>query len=105
MRIMVLGKPVDNYKLLLWMCAAIIRANPRSVAFYEVEGSRFKRMLIACAANVNDFKLGHKIILFVDDTHLSGPYKGTLVAPCTLDVDNQLFNFAYGIVCGKKIEE
>ena len=38
-------------------------------------------------------------------THLSELYKGTLLAACVLDVNNHLFNFAYGIVCGEKIEE
>jgi len=70
---MVLGKPVDHYKLLLWMFAAIAGADLGSVAFCEVEGSRFKGMLVAYAANVNDFKLGCRMIVFVDGTHLSGP--------------------------------
>ena len=62
-------------------------------------------MFVAYVANVNGFKLGCRMILFVDGCHLSGPYKGTLLAACTLDVDNHLLNFAYAIVCGEKIEE
>jgi len=103
--IMVLGRPDDHYKLLSWICAAIVRANPGSVAFCEVEGSRFIRMFIAYAANVNGFKLGCRKILFMDGCHLSRPYKGTLLAACGLDADNHLFNFAYGIVCGEVIEK
>jgi len=38
MLMMVLGKPVVHYKLLLWVSAAIVRANPRSFAFYKVNG-------------------------------------------------------------------
>ena len=45
------------------------------------------------------------MILFVDDTHLNEPYKRTLLTACTLDVENHLFNFTYGILCGEKIEE
>ena len=40
------------------MCVAIVRANPRSVAFCEVVGSKFKRIFVASVANVNGFKLG-----------------------------------------------
>ena len=86
-------------------CVAIVRVNLGSVAFCDVEGPRFRRMFITYTANVNEFKLGCRMILFMDGTHLSGPYKGTLIAACTLDADSHLFNFAYGIVCGEKIEE
>jgi len=40
-QMMVLDRPEDHYKLLPWMCAAIVRAKPESVAFLEVEDSRF----------------------------------------------------------------
>jgi len=47
--------PVDHYKLLPWMCAAIERGNPDSRAFVELEGSRFKRMFVAYGAYLNGF--------------------------------------------------
>lgn len=87
------------------MCVANIIVNPGLVAFCVVDGSRFKMMFVPYATNVYDFKLGCNMILFADDTYLSEPYKGTLVAACTLDADNHLFNFWYGIVCGEKIEK
>ena len=62
-------------------------------------------MFVAYAANVNDFKIGCRKILCVDGTHLSGPYKGTLVAACTLDVDNHLFNLPMADCMVRKIEE
>ena len=102
---MVLGRPVDHYKLLPWMCAAIVRANPGSIAVCEVDGCRFYRMFVAYAANVNGFKIGCRLVLFVDGTHLSGPYQGMMLAACALDADNHLFNFVYAIVCGEKIKE
>jgi len=58
------------------MCAVIIRASPGSLAFCEVEGSRFNRMFVAYAATINGFKIECHMILFVDGYH-SGPYKGT----------------------------
>ena len=77
--------------------------NLRFVAFCMVNVSRFNRKFVIYAANVNDFKLWCRMILVVDGTRLNGPFKGTLVAACTLDADNHLFNFTYGIVCGETI--
>ena len=82
-----------------------MRVNPGSVAVCEVDGCRFYRMFVTYAANVNGFKLGCRLTLFVDGTHLSEPYQGTMLAVCALDADKHLFNFAYAIVCGEKIEE
>jgi len=40
-RMMVPGWQEDHYKLLPWMCAAIVRANPESATFYEIKECRF----------------------------------------------------------------
>lgn len=82
-----------------------MRANPRSVVVCEVDGCRFYRKFVAYDVNVNGFKLRCRLVLFVDGTYLSGPYKGTLLTACALDADYHLFNFAYAIVCSEKIEE
>jgi len=72
-RVLTNGRPEDHHKLLPWMCATIVRANPDSRAFCELEGSRFRRLFIAYDASLNGFILGCRKILFVDGTHLSGP--------------------------------
>ena len=64
-RMLVMGKPVDHYKLLPWMWAAIVRANPDSRAFVELDGCRFKRMFVAFGASLNGFILGCRKMLFV----------------------------------------
>ena len=46
-----------------------------------------------------------KKLLFVDGTHLSGLYKGTLMAAIALDVDNHLFDVAYRGVSGETTED
>ena len=102
---MVLGRPKDHYKLLPWMCATIVRANPKSVAFCEVEESRFQRMFVANAVNINGLKPGCCKMLFVDGCHLSGPYKGIMLVACALDADDHLFNFAYAIVSSESVED
>ena len=80
------------------MCGIIVRENPESVVFCEVQESLFQRMFVAYTANINGFKLGCCMILVVDGCHLSGPYKGIMLAACAPDVDKHLFNFAYAIV-------
>jgi len=72
-----LGKPVDHYKLLPWLCSAIFRANDNSREFCELEGVRFKCMYVAYGASLNGFIMGCRKVLFVDRAHLIGPYKGT----------------------------
>jgi len=57
-QMMVLGRANGHYKLLPRMCATIVRANMRLVLFCEVGESRFNRMFVAYAANINGFKLG-----------------------------------------------
>jgi len=100
---MVLGKVFDYCKLLSWMCITIVIANRGSVAFLRLMNRSL--MPVAYAANVNDCKFGSGIILFIDNTHLSRLYKGTILAACALDVDNHLFNFSYAIVLTAKIDE
>ena len=75
------------------------------VVVYEVDRCRFYRMFVAYAANVNGFKLGCRLVLFINGTHLSRPCQGTMFTAYVLDADNHLFNFAYAIICGEKIEE
>jgi len=67
---MVLGKPVDHYKLLSWKCVAIVIANRGSVAFLRFMNRGL--MFVAYATNINNYKFGYGIILFIDDTYLTG---------------------------------
>ena len=100
-RLLVMGRPVDHYKLLPWMCAAIERGNPNSRAFVKLEGVRFKHMFVAYGACLNGFFLGCQKMLFIDGSHLSGSYEGTLLGAIALDADDHLFDVAYAIVSGK----
>jgi len=104
-RVLANGRPNDHYKLLRWMCGAIVRANPDSRAFCELEGSRFRRLFVAYGASLNGFILGCRKILFVDGSHLSGPYEGTLLSAVALDADDHLFDVAYAIVAAENNDE
>jgi len=99
-RLLVMGKAADQYKLLLWMCAAIVRVNPDSRAFVKLDGCKFKRMFVAFGAALNGFILGCRQMLFIDGTHLSRPYEGTMLAAVALDADNLIFDVAYATVGG-----
>jgi len=81
---------VDHYKLLPWMCAAIGRGNPDCRTLVELEGTRFKRMFVVYGACLNGFILGCRKMLFVDASHLSGPYEGILLGAVALDAKNHL---------------
>ena len=96
---------MDHYKLLPWICAAIERENPNSIAFMELEGSRFMHMFIAYGVCLNGFILGCRKMLLVDGSYLSGSYEGTLLRAVTLDVDDHLFDVAYAIVSGENHDD
>lgn len=100
-----LGRPIDHYKLLPWLCYAIVRANPNSRAFCELEGARFKCISVAYGASLNGFIMGCQKVLFVDRAHLIGPYKGTLLAVIMLNAGDHLFDVAYVVVVTKDKEE
>ena len=57
----------------------------------------------AFGACLNDFILGSRKMLFVDGTHLSGPYEGTMLFTVALDVDIHIFDVAYAIVGMKRL--
>lgn len=44
-------------------------------------------------------------MLFVDGTHLSGPYEETMLAAVVLDADNHMFDVAYAVVGGETNED
>ena len=52
-------------------------------------------MFVAYVVNVSGFKFEYKTIVFLDSTHPSEPYKGSMLAAYALYVDNHLFNFTY----------
>ena len=53
----------------------------------ELDGCRFKCMFVALDASLNGFIMGCRKMLFVDGSHLSGSYEGTMLAAVTLDAD------------------
>ena len=44
-------------------------------------------------------------MLFVDASHLSGPYDGTVLGAVALDADNHLFDVAYAMVASENNDD
>jgi len=61
-------------------------------------------MFVAIGVYLNGFILGCGK-MFVDSTHWSGLYEGTMLTIVALDAENQIFNVAYAIVGGATNED
>jgi len=61
-------------------------------------------MFVSFAESLNRFIMGCQKVFLVNRAHLSGPYKGTLLAAITLNVDDHLFEVPYA-VAGKEDKE
>jgi len=100
-----LGRLVDYYKLLPWLCSIIVRANLNSRVFYELEDVRFKRIFVAHGAASNEFIIGYRKILFIDAAYLSDPYNRALMAAIALDTNSHLFDVTHTVVGTENQEE
>jgi len=60
---------------------------------------------VSFGASLNGFIMGCRKLLFVDGAHLSGQYKGTLLAAIVLDANDHLFDVACAVVRKEDKEE
>ncbi|XP_028798742.1 uncharacterized protein LOC114754150 [Neltuma alba] len=65
----------------------------------------FERVFIAYRCCIEGFLTGGRHILYIDGTHLSGLYKGTLLSASAYDAKNELLPFAIAIVKGEIYED
>ncbi|XP_028767621.1 uncharacterized protein LOC114725290 [Neltuma alba] len=68
-------------------------------------GNTFERVFIAYGSCIEGFLSGARAILYVDGTHLSGPYKGTLLSASGYDADNDLLPFAIAVVKSENLDD
>ena len=87
-----LGRSVDHYKLLSWLCSTIVWANPDLRVFCELKGVRLKRMFVAYGASLHGFIMRCQKFLFIDRAILSSLYTGTLLAAIARGIDDHLFD-------------
>ena len=55
-------------------------------------------MFVAFDASLNDFILGCRKLLFINETHLSGLYEGAMPITIVMDVNNHIFDVAYVVM-------
>ncbi|XP_028754382.1 uncharacterized protein LOC114713878 [Neltuma alba] len=100
------GRPDQSYMLIPWICQRLKESDSTTVVEWEASNNYiFERVFIAYGCCIEGFLVGARHILYIDGTHLSGPYKGTLLSASTYDADNELLPFAIAIVNGEILED
>ncbi|XP_028763236.1 uncharacterized protein LOC114721564 [Neltuma alba] len=98
-------KPEESYLFIPWICQRLKETNDKIVDEWVVIGNTFERVFIAYGSCIEGFLSGVRAILYVDGTHLSGLYKGTLVSASGYDVDNDLLPFAIAVVKSENLDD
>jgi hypothetical protein len=75
----IFGSHTEQYHRARDYCEAILRSNPRSSAYVQMEGPCFQRMYACLDACKKGFKYGCKPILSLDACHLKGKCGGLVV--------------------------
>ncbi|XP_021727467.1 uncharacterized protein LOC110694608 [Chenopodium quinoa] len=100
----------EAYSLLPRYAEMVKQTNPGSyalVTWTQVCANvqpRYKACFFSFAAQVRGFLRGCRPIIGIDGAHLSGYYKGILLTAVGIDGNNEIFVFAYGIVCTESVE-
>ncbi|XP_028787196.1 uncharacterized protein LOC114743169 [Neltuma alba] len=100
------GRPDHSYMLIPWICDRLKETDDKTVAkWVAARNNRFERVFIAYGCCIEGFIAGARHVLYIDGSHLSGPYKGTLLSASAYDADNELLPFAIAIVKGETLED
>ncbi|XP_028755409.1 uncharacterized protein LOC114714806 [Neltuma alba] len=100
------GKPDQTYMLIPWICDRLKETDDKTVAkWVAARNNRFERVFIAYRCCIEGFIAGARHVLYIDGSHLSGPYKGTLLSASDYDANNELLPFATTIVKGETLED
>ncbi|XP_028755637.1 uncharacterized protein LOC114715005 [Neltuma alba] len=100
------GRPEQSYMLIPWICQRLKESDEKTVAEWVATGNNiFERVFVAYGCCIEGFLTGGRHILYIDGTHLSRPYKGTLLSASAYDADNKLLLFAIAIVKGETYED
>ncbi|XP_028785499.1 uncharacterized protein LOC114741414 [Neltuma alba] len=100
------GRPDQTYMLIPWTCDRLKETDDKTIAkWVATRNSTFERVFIAYGCRIEGFITGARHILYIDRSHLSGPYKGTLLSASAYDADNELLPFAITIVKGETLED
>ncbi|XP_059650577.1 protein FAR1-RELATED SEQUENCE 6-like [Cornus florida] len=98
--------PKDSYILVPWLCQRISEAIPGTFTSWEcTDDMRFKRVFVAYGCSIRGFNNYCRPILSIDDCHLSGNYKGTMLGATGYDANHGLWPLAYGIVSSENDDD
>ncbi|CAH9122391.1 unnamed protein product [Cuscuta epithymum] len=104
------GNVAQQYSKLPNYCAELLKTNPGSTVELicpkhgENGPSRFDRIYVCIDACKKGFINGCRPLIALDGCHLSGYYRGQLLAAVSLDGNNGLFIVAYAIVSSETRE-
>ncbi|XP_028774317.1 uncharacterized protein LOC114731342 [Neltuma alba] len=99
-------RPTEIRKMLEREYGVRLKENDdKTVAEWASIGNRFERVVIAYSACVEGFLNNAIPILYVDGTHLSGTYKGTLLSVSAYDAANEMLPFAIVVVKGENFDD
>ncbi|KAH6807214.1 hypothetical protein C2S51_028322 [Perilla frutescens var. frutescens] len=101
------GDVAQQYSRLADYCEELVRTNPGSTVelLAPKQGqngpSRFERIYICIDACRRGFLVGCRPLIALDGCHLTGYYRGQLLAAVGLDGNNGLFVLAYAVVASE----
>ncbi|XP_028788261.1 uncharacterized protein LOC114744241 [Neltuma alba] len=99
------GKPEESYMFIPWICQRWKETDDKTVAEWAAVGNTFEPVFIVYGSCIEGFLSGARAILYIDGTHLSGPYKGTLLSASGYDADNDLLPFAIAVVKSENLDD
>lgn len=101
------GNVVEQYSRLAYFCEELIKTNPGSTVELSApkhgqnSSSRFDRIYICIDGCRKGFLDGCRPLIALDGCHLTGYYRGQLLAAVSLDGNNGLFVIAYAVVASE----
>ena len=103
------GDFFQSYTELSRFFLALEQSNPRCVVIWKTFDSNmpntkiFQRVFWSFKPSIKGFEHCHPV-LSIDDTHLYGKYKGTLMIVMRYDGNNQLFRLTFAIIEGENFD-
>ena len=63
------------------------------------------QLFVANSFPMQDFLMGYQLIIAIDSTNLSGPYRDSLFFMPAYGVDDDLFSIAFSVINSKNYED
>ena len=63
------------------------------------------QLFVALSVSIHGFQMGCRLIISIDSSHMSRPYKGALFSASSYDADDDMFPLAYGLFSFENYED